>query len=618
MAMARSSWDSKIRPRASNYAVFLGLLFPSIIASSAPADPFSRDLSLDPFLGLQHLSPRAVQSTATCLSQFDWMDNSLEQSPCIVAAYLLAQCAGGNWDIDPIQNASVHYTPPTAGNANGCRCSWAVYNTLQACAFCQGENFDSAMLGWSGYSTNCTGSLLSNDTYYPTDTPIPDETAIPFWATTDPSTWHNALFDPSVAESIANENKPDITESSRDSSNKKGSNTGAIVGGVVGGVLGALALGLLFFFLRRRARLRAGHAQGANLKHRPTFSTFRFSPLSHWRTGSNVTTAADGHQPLNTGGKYAGQTHAGYAYNNLSTSSPGPSLPLSLTGGSGSTSNGRPPYNTMPSSSSFISGPTATATPPLGADYVTHTQPGKNYGYGFPPTLGPGMGMVTMNNPSNPTVSSAYATGAPSAISGSAMARNSHAHTLSDNSAVFSAGSHGMNMGGEHPEGAITPFVLPPVLPEPMGAGADIGRSTTPGLSGKAGHGRGPSDSSQNTNNTTNATDLFTSANAPRRPPPERRNPPAYTPTSPPIPPGIAPGADEAGGDEQDAADGDALSVEAQRAETTLSGTTLRGQTSSGRAATTLAGDADGSQAGPEERERNAHGYPADRKVQPP
>ncbi|OCB90803.1 kinase-like protein [Sanghuangporus baumii] len=88
-------------------------------------------------------------------------------------------------------------------------------------------------------------------------------------------------------------------------------------------------------------------------------------------------------------------------------------------------------------------------------------------------------------------------------------------------------------------------------------------------------------------------------------------------PESPPIPPGIAPGADEAGGDEQDATEGDALSVEAQRAETTLSGTTLRGQTSSGRAATTLAGDADGSQAGPEERERNAHGYPADRKVQP-
>ena len=42
------------------------------------------------------LSIRSVQSQALCSQEFSWMDNSLSQSPCNVAGYLLAQCANGS------------------------------------------------------------------------------------------------------------------------------------------------------------------------------------------------------------------------------------------------------------------------------------------------------------------------------------------------------------------------------------------------------------------------------------------------------------------------------------------------------------------------------------------
>jgi len=35
------------------------------------------------------------QSNATCLSSFDWAINSLNQSPCLVAAYLQGACFAG-------------------------------------------------------------------------------------------------------------------------------------------------------------------------------------------------------------------------------------------------------------------------------------------------------------------------------------------------------------------------------------------------------------------------------------------------------------------------------------------------------------------------------------------
>lgn len=37
-----------------------------------------------------------IQTEAVCQEQFGWMDNSLEQSPCLIAAFLLGACTSGS------------------------------------------------------------------------------------------------------------------------------------------------------------------------------------------------------------------------------------------------------------------------------------------------------------------------------------------------------------------------------------------------------------------------------------------------------------------------------------------------------------------------------------------
>lgn len=41
------------------------------------------------------LEKRAPQTNATCVSDFKWMDNSLQQTPCLVAAYAMGACLNG-------------------------------------------------------------------------------------------------------------------------------------------------------------------------------------------------------------------------------------------------------------------------------------------------------------------------------------------------------------------------------------------------------------------------------------------------------------------------------------------------------------------------------------------
>ncbi|KAH8116289.1 hypothetical protein DFH11DRAFT_1199846 [Phellopilus nigrolimitatus] len=468
------------------------------------------------------LQARSVQSQAVCLSEFDWMDNSLSQSPCIVAGYLLSECHGLDWNV-PSVTANSHYTPPNSSTVNQCQCSWAVYNTLQGCAFCQGTDFSSAIFGWTGWSTNCTSNFLSAPNPYPLNAEIPDETAIPFWATTNPTTWQNAVFDPATAQQLASEDKPDVTQASREKKGKS-TNKGAIAGGVVGGVVFFVIIGLLAFFFVRRRRVRRASATGR--------TGIQFSPLQHQRSNSDMAQF-----------KY---------YNNMSPS-PGPTLPVSID----SQGYARSPFHSLPPNGSYTT-PTSTMTPPpeimsMGA------QPGKVMMSTAP--------MVAMN-PSNPTVSSAYAT----------ASRPGHAHTLSNNSTFSGAFSQerafSPSLGGDPPEGAITPYVLPPSLPEPMG----------------------PDEPPKGTN----ATELVAGEDfaASRRA--ERRNPPAYSPVSAP----------------EDARSISRGSMEAQATDGTtqaLSGTTLlQGST---QADQSVANDEQSSGRAHEEEGRDRHGYPADRKT---
>jgi hypothetical protein len=81
------------------------------------------------------------------------MDNTLKQSPCLIAAYLQGQCANGG--------ESHHFTLVTFSNGlnvavfslgslgpgyiylpgdgnNACTCSTVTYSLIAACALCQG------------------------------------------------------------------------------------------------------------------------------------------------------------------------------------------------------------------------------------------------------------------------------------------------------------------------------------------------------------------------------------------------------------------------------------------------------------------------------------------------
>lgn len=54
------------------------------------------------------MEKRGVQSPATCLVNYGWMDNSVQQSPCYVAGWLLGQCNEGGVLLHPLHCVSVH------------------------------------------------------------------------------------------------------------------------------------------------------------------------------------------------------------------------------------------------------------------------------------------------------------------------------------------------------------------------------------------------------------------------------------------------------------------------------------------------------------------------------
>ncbi|KAL5508655.1 hypothetical protein ACEPAH_6274 [Sanghuangporus vaninii] len=136
------------------------------------------------------------------------MNNSKSQSPCLVAEYLHAPCEPrGNGNVSAIVDDT--YRPPTAEGAEACGCSWALYNTLQACAVCQSDsNF--------AFSTNCSSQLKQNTEFYSSNEVISEQTAVQFWATRDTSMWDSGMFNSTQAEAIASECKEDITQENRE------------------------------------------------------------------------------------------------------------------------------------------------------------------------------------------------------------------------------------------------------------------------------------------------------------------------------------------------------------------------------------------------------------------
>ncbi|KAJ7651837.1 hypothetical protein B0H17DRAFT_1215140 [Mycena rosella] len=234
-------------------------------------------------LAAHSLDGRAVQSQANCIAGFDWADNQENLSPCLLSSAVWAPCFTGGWNTPPLPGPGLGYDKPNSTTANLCTCSWAAYNLLSACTVCQG--FDAAVENWAAYDQNC-GAFLETDTYYPSNVTLPTGTAIPFWATTNPTTWNDGRFDSSQAQLIAQQNSTDVNPNQPPSAGTKKSKTpiGPIVGGVIGG-LAVLAIGgaVAFWFLRRRGDQHAEPAGDYGAAH-----SFFSRPQIHGRSLSDI------------------------------------------------------------------------------------------------------------------------------------------------------------------------------------------------------------------------------------------------------------------------------------------------------------------------------------------
>ncbi|TFK38724.1 hypothetical protein BDQ12DRAFT_651034 [Crucibulum laeve] len=226
------------------------------------------------------------QTSAVCDSTFSWTYNSKGQTPCLLAAEVLGSCAGGNW-IVPALNSTNKYDNPNSTTANLCSCSWAAYNLLSACSACQ--NFSQAIQNWSFYIQDCNGKTTNS--YFPSSIRLPDDTLIPFWAATNPTQWQDQHFDVNAAKQIADEQKPDLSNTSISPSDKSSKPIGAIVGGVVGGIaVLALAVGITLWMMCRR-RKAARQNGGPVVIERP----------SHRRSVSDLSSKAGVHLGLGHG-----------------------------------------------------------------------------------------------------------------------------------------------------------------------------------------------------------------------------------------------------------------------------------------------------------------------------
>jgi len=183
-----------------------------------------------------------ASTNVTCLSGSNWMMNSMGQIPCLVVAYLSADCAGTSWVVSALTDSITEsYNFPTPETATKCRCNTVAYNLISACTVCQGH----VASPWSEWSQNCAAQITTVGSY---PLPVPSQTTIPGWAYWNPTPL--GTFD-----AIAAQHFTPSTGGSK-------SHVGVIVGGVVGGIAGlALITGFLWWFIRRKnaKRVAANH-----------------------------------------------------------------------------------------------------------------------------------------------------------------------------------------------------------------------------------------------------------------------------------------------------------------------------------------------------------------------
>jgi len=215
---------------------------------------------------------------STADSEWDWTFNSLNQNPCIIAAYLESACNNGEASIYPLPQGWTYQGPsnPDLYGDDSCLCNTVTYSLLSACGACQGNDW----VTWSEYVYNCTKTLPPST--FPS--PVPAGTSVPQWALLDvtfENEWDSnkslAIGDsPEIGPGslIGNPGSvitiptgtfstsaiftgvPSTDPSFFSSSGGSSPNMGAIVGGVVAAVA-VIAIAVLGFFYLRRRRTKA-------------------------------------------------------------------------------------------------------------------------------------------------------------------------------------------------------------------------------------------------------------------------------------------------------------------------------------------------------------------------
>lgn len=224
---------------------------------------------------LVHPYMRNVVSTAQCESEYGWMDNQENSSPCLVVAYVIAACVGNSWT-QPVLPSGSHYDAPDGSTSTPCYCSQSCYNLMMACTYCQGSNDTGSLMPWPTFIQNCSSSYT--DVYFPSGYTLLANQTIPYWAAINPTTWEGQIWNYEQAYQYYQTGNadlvPTVSTGSTGSTGSHSSDLGAIVGGTVGGVafLLLLALGIYILCKRQRyRRVRAARAVDANKGPNPSW-----------------------------------------------------------------------------------------------------------------------------------------------------------------------------------------------------------------------------------------------------------------------------------------------------------------------------------------------------------
>ncbi|KAH8920357.1 hypothetical protein BT69DRAFT_1352481 [Atractiella rhizophila] len=227
----------------------------------------------------------AQQSDAICGQGFDWLQNDLKQSPCVVASSIFGSCTNTQFNLWALPGPNWLYPGPTSRDPgdyawNRCDCTMELYNLLSACAYCQGAHWPT----FASHTQLCNASFTGDDrgALYELPVKVPADTELPSWVTHNSSANAGGTFDVDVARQIA-----DHPSSSSSSSTP----VGAIVGGVIGGLALLALIGGIFYFLQRRKQQKSQLASADSIQS-------PFSPFPYASTPSNTSQGCYGHTEM--------------------------------------------------------------------------------------------------------------------------------------------------------------------------------------------------------------------------------------------------------------------------------------------------------------------------------